>query len=103
MNEPVSPSEKPAEMTPFEILISSPEVRKAIAETTEIIREYIRIKARWITAPTIILILTLIFIVVGAVTFLAYSGKLSSDAVSFLLGTVVGASFTFIQKFFPGR
>jgi putative effector of murein hydrolase len=55
--------------------------------------------AKWI------LILTgfLALVVVIAVILLAHWDKLSSDAVSIVLGTVIGSSFTFLMRAYSSR
>lgn len=87
--------------TPLEILFSSPEIQKAIADIPNLIKRSIEVKTKWTATPTIIIILLLIGGIIGVVTWLTAIGKLSSDAVAFLLGAIVGASFTFLQKFLP--
>ena len=108
MSEETKPTEEPIPMegpkpTPIEILLSSPDIQKAIAEIPSTLRRSTEIKTKWTAAPTIIAILILVGGIIGVVAYLTAIGKLSSDAVAFLFGTIVGASFTFLQKFLPGR
>ena len=51
-----------------------------------------------------ILAWTIVFIlvIVGPITWLAWADKMSSDALAFLFGTIIGAAFTFLRNFFPG-
>ena len=46
---------------------------------------------------------TAIFVVllIGAVVALAFWNKISSDAIAFLFGTIVGASFTYLRDLLP--
>lgn len=41
--------------------------------------------------------------IVGPVSWLLWADKISSDAAAFLFGAVVGAAFTFLQRFFPNE
>lgn len=87
--------------TPLEILLSSPEIQKAIADIPNVFKRSTELKTKWTATPTIIIILLLVGSIIGVVAWLTAIGQLSSDAVAFLLGTIVGASFTFLQKFLP--
>ena len=96
-------------------LLASPDVQKAISRIPDIIEKNIdsnielkktqleiqttaaRGATKWILIWTVILALA----VVTAVSILAWHRILSSDAVTFLLGTIVGAAFTFLRNFFP--
>ena len=52
---------------------------------------------KWILGATVGLAL----IVVAPTSVLAWNGKLSADAATFLFGAIVGAAFTFLRDFFP--
>ena len=97
---PASPEQpKPSAM---EIFLSSPDIQKAIAEIPKLIERAMQTKTKWATLPTVILILGLVFAVIGAITYLAVIDKLSSDSIALVFGVIVGASFTYLQKFLPG-
>lgn len=111
-------SEKPEEnlpsneATPFEKLLNSSDIQKAIAEIPSLIRENIQTKsslartqidaqvsiAKGISTRTLIATCFIALAVIGAVLALAYWNKLSSDAVSIVLGTVIGSAFTFLSR-----
>ncbi|MDP3879527.1 MAG: hypothetical protein Q8Q07_04370 [Dehalococcoidales bacterium] len=93
----------------------SPELQKAIAQITDLIKANLEAKntilklqletqssttrgaTKWILS--VMAIVT--FVIVGAVSFLAWQRIMSSDAVSFLFGTLTGAIFAFLGRFFP--
>ena len=39
--------------------------------------------------------------ILGVVCFLAATNKLTGDAAAFVIGTMLGASFTFVREIFP--
>lgn len=41
--------------------------------------------------------------VIVPTTILTWAGKLQPDAATFVLGTIIGASFTFVVQFFSGE
>ena len=93
---------------PWQTLISSPDVQNAISEGIKKIPELIDThikgtqRARRSTTSWLLLwTFSIALVVVGAVTWLTSSGKISSDALAFLLGVIIGAAFTFVRDFFP--
>ena len=106
--EPIAP-------TTIDRLLLSPDVQKAIAQVPDLIKANIESKnallkaqldgqtgttrgaTKWILLWTAILAL----IIIIPVSVLTWNGKLSPDATTFLLGTIVGAVFTFLRNFFP--
>ncbi|HEX9896408.1 MAG TPA: hypothetical protein VGA85_01935 [Dehalococcoidales bacterium] len=100
--------------TTWDKLLESPDILKAIAQIPDLIRENIQAKnnlakteieaqasvVKGTTKWTSILIGILASLVIIGVCWLAYSDKISSDAVSVVLGTVIGSSFTFIMRAF---
>lgn len=108
---------EPTEPTAIDKLLLSPDVQKAISQVPDLIKANIESKnallkaqleaqtstARGATKWILLWTGFLALIIIVPVSFLAWHGKLSSDAVTFLLGTIVGAAFTFLRGFFPGK
>jgi len=96
-------------------LLSSPDIQKAIAQIPDLFKANLDAKnevlkaqlesqtgttkgmTKWILVWSIVLAI----LIIGPVTALSWSGKISSDAATFLFGTLVGAAFTFLRNFFP--
>jgi hypothetical protein len=109
-----SSSASEEEVTSFDKLLESPDIQKAISQIPELIRENIQAKNNLATKQiesqtdvikgttkwTTILVGILASIVIIGVCWLAFSEKISSDAVSVVLGTVIGSSFTFLMRTF---
>ena len=104
-----------AEESTTDKLLSSPDIQKAIAQIPDLIRANIDAKTtltkaqleaqtgttRGTTKWILLWGVALALIIIIPVAFLSWFGKISSDAATFLFGTIVGAAFTFIRNFFP--
>lgn len=96
-------------------LALSPSVQDAIREIPGLIRAKMdndtaiartRLEAdaastRKATRDILLATVFLALVVVLPTSLLAWSGKLSPEAATFLFGAIVGAAFTFLRDFFP--
>jgi len=54
---------------------------------------------RWTIISALVWTIILSGIIIGPVAWLSWSEKISSDAATFLFGTIIGAAFTFLSRF----
>lgn len=85
-----------------------PEVSQALAnflnrapDLVELVLKERHKTTRWGALGLLAMILLVIVVIVSPVAWLAFQGKMSSDAAAFLFGVVVGAAFTFLRDVFP--
>lgn len=114
-NQEYEPEPNESEDRTLEKLLSSPDVQKAIAQIPDLIKTNIQAKndllkaqlesqtgttrgaTKWILGWSAAVAL----VIVLSISFLSWYGKISSDATTFVFGTIVGAAFTFLRNFFP--
>ncbi len=75
-------------------------LQKVVDKGLPILDKYIHTQLKTVDAPrvrwSIIGFLGILFIIILGSGFLVYSGKLDSGSFTFLLGTLIGASITFL-------
>ena len=97
MTEPNNESKQPS-------AFDYPEVREAFLQFAQRIPDLLeeKIKGEFRTRRTgSIGIAVFVVLVIGSVLTLAILDKLSSDAIGFMFGTIVGASFTYLRNLLP--
>ncbi len=109
-----SPEKESKQPTAWDKLLESPDIQKAIAEIPKLISDNIKsnrdiVKSqfeeqakvtRGVTQWTSVIVLIIVAIVVTAICWLAGQGKISTDAVTAILGAIVGGSFSFMMRIF---
>ena len=107
--------EEDSQPSTLDTLLSSPDIQKAISQIPDLIKTNIEARnalakaqleaqtgnTRGATKGILIWTIVLALIIVVPVAWLSWYGKISSDAATFLFGTIVGAAFTFLRNFFP--
>lgn len=121
-NAPETPNgEGEGKPNPLDKLFESPEVQQGIAEfikqlpsvlqswiKSNVDKETVRSEhqvssVKWASQYTTGAMLLLTVIIVAAVSFLGWNGRMSSEAVAFLFGTIIGTAYGFLGRFFSSK